>query len=118
MEVITMESKAYHELIAKINSIAKFVVLHQADDTNSPDDWVDSYDVCTFLKINERSLQRLRSKRMITYSRIQGKNYYKLSEVRRMMNENLISSSEECLQDLIKNHKLYAQQRQSIKNTK
>ncbi|KAA6327105.1 hypothetical protein EZS27_023883 [termite gut metagenome] len=115
MEIITMESKAYQELISKINFIAKFVVLHQADDTNSSDEWVDSYDVCTFLKINERTLQRLRSKRMVNYSRIQGKNYYKLSEIRRLMNENLICSSEECLLDLIKNHKLYAQQRRDIK---
>ena len=33
MDVITIESQAYKELVTKINAIAKFVVDHQDDDT-------------------------------------------------------------------------------------
>ena len=77
MDVITIESQAYKELVTKINAIAKFVVDHQDDDTVNPDEmWVDSYEVCTFLKISERTLQRLRSNRLISYSIISGKSYY------------------------------------------
>ena len=77
MEVITIDSQAYKELVAKINAIAKFVIDHQDGDKMNPDEmWVDSYDVCTFLKISERTLQRLRSKRQISYSIISGKSYY------------------------------------------
>ena len=77
MEVITIDSQAYKELVSKINAIAKFVVDHQDDDTVNPDEmWVDSYEVCTFLKISERTLQRLRSNRLISYSIISGKSYY------------------------------------------
>lgn len=53
MDVITIESQAYKDLVTKINAIAKFVVDHQDDDTVNPDEmWVDSYEVCTFLKIS------------------------------------------------------------------
>jgi hypothetical protein len=119
MEVITIDSQAYKELVSKINAIAKFVVDHQDDDTVNPDEmWVDSYEVCTFLKISERTLQRLRSNRIISYSIISGKSYYTIAEIKRMLNEKRIRSTEECMNDLINNHQLHAQQRRTIKTDK
>jgi hypothetical protein len=119
MDVITIESQAYKDLVTKINAIAKFVVDYQDDDTVNPDEmWVDSYEVCTFLKISERTLQRLRSNRLISYSIISGKSYYTIAEIKRMLNEKRIRSTEECMNDLINNHKLYAQQRRTIKTDK
>ena len=119
MDVITIDSQAYKELVTKINAIAKFVLDRQDDDTTNPDElWVDSYEVCTFLKISERTLQRLRSKRLISYSIISGKSYYTIAEIKRMLNEKRIRSTEECMNDLINNHKLYAQQRRTIKTDK
>jgi hypothetical protein len=119
MEVITIDSQAYKELVSKINAIAKFVVEHQDDETTDPDQmWVDSYDVCTFLKISERTLQRLRSKRLISYSIISGKSYYTIAEIRRMLADKKIRSTDECMSDLINNHKLHAQQRRTIKTDK
>ena len=119
MDVITIESQAYKDLVTKINAIAKFVIDHQDDDTVNPDEmWVDSYEVCTFLKISERTLQRLRSNRLISYSIISGKSYYTIAEIKRMLNEKRIRSTEECMNDLINNHKLYAQQRRTIKTDK
>lgn len=119
MDVITIESQAYKDLVTKINAIAKFVVDHQDDDTTDPDEmWVDSYEVCTFLKISERTLQRLRSNRLISYSIISGKSYYTIAEIKRMLNEKKIRSTDECMNDLINNHKLHAQQRRTIKTDK
>lgn len=119
MDVITIESQAYKDLVTKINAIAKFVIDHQNEDTTDPDEmWVDSYEVCTFLKISERTLQRLRSKRLISYSKISGKSYYTISEIKRMLNEKKIRSTDECMNDLINNHKLHAEQRRNIKTYK
>ena len=62
MEIITFESKAYKELDNKITAIANYIFNHL--DANKPDEdeiWVDSYEVCTFLKISDRTLQRLRA---------------------------------------------------------
>ena len=112
MDVITIESQAYKDLLTKINSIAKFVVNHQSDDTINPDEeWVDSYEVCTFLNISERTLQRLRTKGIISYSLISGKTYYTIAEIKRMLNEKRIRSNGEALQGLIDNHRIYTEQK-------
>lgn len=119
MDVITLESEAYKNLVSKINTIAKFVLDNQKDDTTDLDEmWVDSYEVCTFLKISERTLQRMRSNRVISYSIISGKSYYTIGEIKKLLIEKKLRSNEECLNDLINNHKLYAQQRRTIKTDK
>ncbi|MDR0412469.1 MAG: helix-turn-helix domain-containing protein [Dysgonamonadaceae bacterium] len=117
MEVITIESQAFKDLEAKINMIAKFVTALQSKSEERPpeDGWVDSYEVCTFLKISSKTLQRLRAAGEITYSQIRGKNFYKISEIQRLMNEHIIRRPEEHLQDLIKNHQLYVEQRHAVK---
>ena len=104
MEVITIETQAFKDLMSKVDTIFDYVISQQTNDEDDDDSWVDSYEVCTFLKISDRTLQRLRSDNKISYSRIRGKNYYKISEVRRMLKENLIRSNEECLEELIQNH--------------
>ena len=112
MEVITIESQAYKNLMSKVDTIFNYVVSQQ-NTQDEEDSWVDSYEVCTFLKISDRTLQRLRSENKINYSRIRGKNYYKISEIKRMMDENLIRRSEDCLQNLIENHQKNVRQKQS-----
>jgi hypothetical protein len=63
MDVITVESKAFKELEAKINAIADYVLNKQeADNINEDEIWVDSYEVCTFLKISDKTLQRLQNR--------------------------------------------------------
>ncbi len=112
MEVITIESQAFKNLMSKVDTIFDYVV-SQKNTEDETDGWVDSHEVCTFLKISDRTLQRLRSENKINYSRIRGKNYYKISEIKRMLQENLIRRSEECLQDLIQNHQKNVRQKQS-----
>ena len=112
MEVITIESQAFKDLMSKVDTIFDYVISQQ-NIQDEEDSWVDSYEVCTFLKISDRTLQRLRSENKINYSRIRGKNYYKISEIKRMMDENLIRRSEDCLQDLIQNHQKNVRQKQS-----
>jgi len=119
MDVITIESTAFLELEAKINLIAKYVNEQQTVVIeNSDETWVDNYDVCTFLKISERTLQRLRSKGLVSYSVISGKSYYTITEVKRMLTQHIIRSNEECLGDLITNHKQSAERRRVNKDAK
>lgn len=73
MEIITFESKAYKELDNKITAIADYIFNHMETARQSEEDmWVDSYEVCTFLKISEKTLQRLRVSGTIAYSNIRG----------------------------------------------
>lgn len=116
MEVITIESKAFKELQAKINVIASYILDRQeSEDINEDDIWVDSYEVRTFLKISDRTLQRLRSNGDVTYSKIRGRNFYKIGEIKRLLESRLIKSNEECMKDLITNHKLHVKERRNNK---
>jgi len=118
MDVITIESQAFKELTAKINTIAKFIVNLETEEKNPDNEWVDSYEVCTFLKISERTLQRLRSNGIIAYTKLSGKTYYTIGEIKRMLSDKRICSTDECLMNLIQNHKLHAEQRRNTKPDK
>lgn len=119
MEVITIDSQAYEELVSKINTIAKFVLEHQnAENINEDEIWVDSYEVCTFLKISDKTLQRLRVSGTIAYSNIRGRYFYKIGEIKRMLEERLIRSNSEHLNDLVTNHKLYVKERRNLRKNK
>ena len=114
MDVITIESKAYKEIVAKIDVIANYV-FSQEDTKNEDEIWVDSYEVCTFLQISDRTLQRLRAKGVVAFSNIGGRCYYKIGELKRLLEERLIKSNDECMRNLITNHELYAKERRNTK---
>ena len=119
MEIITFESNAYKELDKKITAIANYVFNHAEMKKESEDDmWVDSYEVCTFLKISEKTLQRLRVSGTIAYSNIRGRYFYKVSEIRRMLEERLIRCNKENIENLITNHELYAKERRNLRKDK
>lgn len=119
MDVITIESKAFKELEDKINAITNYILNKQEDENIDEDEiWVDSYEVCTFLKISERTLQRLRTNGTITYSIISGKTYYTISEIKRVLKKRLIKSTDEQLQDLVKGHQEYVTGRKKSKPKK
>ena len=119
MEIITFESKAYKELDNKITAIANFI-FNQLDEsrTNEDEIWVDSYEVCTFLQISDRTLQRLRANGTIAYSNIGGRCYYKIGELKRLLEERLIKSNDECMCNLVANHKAYVKERRNSKQDK
>lgn len=119
MDVITIESKAFKELESKINAIADYIFNKQeSEDINEDEIWVDSYEVCTFLKISDKTLQRLRVSGTIAYSNIRGRYFYKIGEIKRMLEERLIKSNSEYLNDLVTNHKLYVKERRNLRKNK
>lgn len=119
MEIITFESKAYKELDNKITAIADYIFNHtEAESTNEDEIWVDSYEVCTFLKISDRTLQRLRTAGTVIYSNIKGHYFYKIGEIKRLLEERLIKRDKDSINDLITNHQLYVKERRNIRKDK
>ena len=103
MDVITIESKAFKEIIQRLEKIARFVKIYSNDD-----EWVDEYEICLYLNISKRTLQRLRKKQMLNFSMTTGKPRYTIGEVRRMLKEGLVRSNPDNLQTLIMNINNYA----------
>jgi hypothetical protein len=107
MEVITIESKGFKDIIDKIEAIAQYVYNQpKLVEENFDEMWVDNFDVCTYLKISQRTLQRLRTNRQISYSIINGKSYYTIGEIKRLLNQKLIKSTAEKLNDLVVGYQL------------
>ncbi len=111
-EAIILDSESFKRLEEKIDSIANFIQeKRESENTNLDEEWVDSYEVCTFLRISERTLQRLRTNGVITYSVISGKTYYTIAEIKRILRERLVKRGEECLDELIRNHREYLEKK-------
>ena len=106
MEVITIESKAFKQLMDKLEALSNYIYSMERPVIENEDErWVDSQEVCRFLKISERTLQRMRSDGKITHSSLCGKYYYKIGELKKLLRERLIKSTEECLNELITHQK-------------
>ena len=86
----------------KVNLIADYVREARLEQsTNSDEEWVDSQVVCQYLRICEKTLQRLRAAGKVAYSCVGNKYYYQIAEVKRCLKAHLIKSSDEMLNDLI-----------------
>lgn len=106
MEVITIESRAFKQLVEKLEALSEYVYsIKHSTEEDDDDKWVDSQEVCRFLRISERTLQRLRTNGKITYTCLGGKYYYQISEIKKLLRERVIKSTDECLQDLINHYK-------------
>lgn len=108
MEVITMDSRVYKDLVDKIDKISAFVVKCEAGirPQNNEEIWLDSQEVANLLRISTRTLQRLRAESLISYSILRGRCLYKLSEIERALNERLITCDPHTLDEFRKNYLL------------
>ncbi len=50
--------------------------------------WIDGQDVMDALNISKRTLQTLRDSKMLPYSRINGKFYYKVADIEALLETN------------------------------
>lgn len=95
MKVIIIGSKAYKELVGRIEKIERTLAGKKLQDAPSDDDWVDGKTICRYLGISPRTLQRLRSERVISYSALNHKRYYTLGEIKRVLQERSVNRRKE-----------------------
>jgi hypothetical protein len=101
MEVITFESKAYQELMMKLEQISQS--LNQPKETlkeEKSDEWLDSNAVCRQLNISTRTLFRMKKERFISYSILRGRYRYKRSDVEQILHDRRIVSNPETPDEL------------------
>jgi hypothetical protein len=105
MDVITIESDAYKDLVKRIDRIATYVVkkdLPKVDEESDP--WMTTEEVLDLLKISSRTLLRLRKENLISYSLLKGRCRYRMSEIERMLSEKLIICSPKTLEEFRQNY--------------
>ncbi len=106
MELITLESKAYHELVGKIEKIAGYIAKCETSvSIEEKEIWLDSNELAELLKISTRTFQRLRKDNLISYSILRGKCLYRF-DVEESLRETLIPSDPKTLEDFRKKYML------------
>lgn len=73
-------------MLATFNALSeKVAALQRKSDGKRLDRWLTGEEVCGQLRISPRTLQALRDKRLIGFSQINRKFYYKPEEVKRLI---------------------------------
>ena len=112
MDVITFESRAYKDIVSKIETIAHYITstTESNQSKEEPDAWLDNDEVADMLGISTRTLQRLRKKGQISYSLLGGKCYYKVSDIEKALRERVIRCTPETIDNFRKNFLLHVKQ--------
>lgn len=86
METVSIEKKTFERMLATFNALSeKVAALQRKSDGKRLDRWLTGEEVCGQLRISPRTLQALRDKRLIGFSQINRKFYYKPEEVKRLI---------------------------------
>lgn len=86
MEIVSIEKKAFEALLSGVDTLTEKVnALHHRCNDKKMSNWLDGQDVCHLLHISQRTLQTLRDNRLIGFSQINRKFYYKPEEVERLL---------------------------------
>lgn len=86
MNVITIECEAFQKLMNKIDGIeTRFHEMAKKAFNPMSEAWLDNQEVCELLKISKRTLQTYRDDKMLPYSQINHKIYYRVSDIERFL---------------------------------
>ena len=76
------------KLLDKLEEVGKDVKSLQTNPEVMPNDkLLDNQDLCLLFKVSTRTLQRLRSKKLLPFMMISGKAYYRASDGREFIKE-------------------------------
>lgn len=82
MEVLELLKAMAHEI-----SIVKTYVMGSANPATQKE-WLDGQEVMQYLHVSKRTLQNLRATGLLPYSQINGKFYYKSTDVQELLESN------------------------------
>lgn len=108
MEIITLESSAYKELVGRIDRISAYIEKQEKrreQQENSPEVWLTTRQVMAMLNISQRTLQRMRDSNRIAYSFAGHNCRYHIKEVERFIREGIIIGDPERLEEFKHNYK-------------
>ena len=106
MDVITIESKTYHELLGKIEKILRYVEEEEKAKTEYENRLVTNEELAGILSISKRTLQRMRSADRISYRIIYGRCYYDLHDIEEAIRNRSLYCNPKNMEELRHNFKL------------
>ncbi len=98
----------YHALIAFIEHYDPRCKIEITEE-----DFIDNSDLCMYMQSNDKTTYRLRRNGKIPYFKVRKKIYYRLRDVRRMIEKGYFPDTEKSFENLIEEYGAYVKQRQS-----
>lgn len=87
MEVIAIQKSALDGMKDELKALLKLT--ENATQKYMPifkkEQWLDNQEVCLLMNITKRTLQTYKDKGLLPYSRLNRKNYYKLTDVQALL---------------------------------
>jgi hypothetical protein len=87
MEVIAIERSALDRMKNELKELLEMTkdATEKYASIFNKQEWLDNQEVCLMMKITKRTLQTYKDKGILSYSRLNRKNYYKLSDVKTLL---------------------------------
>ena len=82
------------QLQVVVDRLEKVEKALKTEQRNIEDPILDSEGVMKILNISRRTLQNMRDERLLEYSQVNGKFYYRMSAINRMLDSNIRKTSE------------------------
>ncbi len=112
MNLITLEESAWKAILEQLQSIRK----HIEKDTSHWDElWLNQHEVCQYLHLSEKTLWRMRKNGEITYSKIYGQYFYTLGSIQKLLDANVVKSTDVYVQELTEKAKSYVEKARHFK---
>jgi hypothetical protein len=92
MEIIGIEGKTFQRMKERFDEFAHRIK-ELTDKRRISDEWMDNGDVCRTLNISKRTLQSYRDKGILPYSQIEHKCYYRVEDIKRLLEQNTDSDN-------------------------
>lgn len=87
MEIVGIEKNVFDVMVRKFKAMVEKIHKLCPPKSKLKDEWLDNQQVCQLLNISKRTLQYYRSSGKISHTQIGYKNYYKASDIEKMLNE-------------------------------
>jgi len=85
MQVITIQSEAFQELVKKMDEIQNKLT---AKDKEPKEVWLDNQEFIQLMKISKRTAQHYRDTGLISFSQVGSKIYYRLTDVEELLKKH------------------------------
>ncbi|SFW67401.1 helix-turn-helix domain-containing protein [Chitinophaga sancti] len=87
MEVIAIQKSALEGMKNELKALLELTesATRKYSSIFKEEQWLDNQEVCLMMNITKRTLQTYKDKGVLPYSKLNRKNYYKLSDVRALL---------------------------------
>ena len=91
MNAIILSSEQFEKIENSYNELKEIIVTKKRTQPLT-DIWLDIQDVCLLLKISKRTLQAYRDNRVLPFSQISGKIYFKASDIEEHLTSHYVKA--------------------------